>query len=651
MFNSTDTSPFSVRYLLLLQLRSQLFKTPQKPEILLRTKFHEFVDDKEKDSFVKFTKNADTYTGIMYTYIQEPIFETKFIFNSLYDLFKHDSEIDNTDVIMYYIFYDTNEDKYGFRCTKVLNNDEYGSKHYDLYKSSPENHYYVTAGEMKLTENGEIEFNPISGTFTDQSKRKMYSVSYEFIHDTVANWNTVENKSREQIIQTYIYEFVEPLYKKEFQEECMNIVNNHFYVFKYNESPISKEVLFNNPKPFINYKLNITNNISPYYILVNDENHKYLMTLFEFGTSILLVFYSLKKMNPHIVKVNCALTDISNQVVKTNERITKNMIANASNTPEINDTLSMYNGVDLKVIPQFRDKKIAEKIFKHLQVNNYKHKQSITTDPPELHAIDVLDLEGKTYLLQTYDDNIQKIIEKKLVFESILYMANSIVYEGNMDGKKVIIKFLSIYYNIMHEFNNNTSSYLVPDGGTFVEQSDFYEETVFEFVLPNTAFWGTIVPHRGTAVDLLELKDRIPLYKEFKWQYIARFIKHGIRLNPHSKSEKIKILYRDVKPENVTMDENGKFHLIDRDQFSQSEWFGPGKNVAYSVLFSIAALFYWFKTDIRPFEGRSLDQRFKLEWAQNLQDQEISRIIDNLNNVDLNQVRDIRRTLTSIFLV
>ena len=625
-------------------------------QLQLSTRFHYFIDESEKNKIVKFDDPENKYNCMIYTYIEEPIFNNNFIFDSLYDMFSS-STVTQDDLIMFYIYYDYVKKKYGMKCTKVLNKDEFGSKHFNLMEACPPNHYFVSAGEMKrLNNNALVSFNLMSGTFTkltldvlefmfqlgeykNEEEFRMLAgydeMSYsEFLYywerqpDGFADVKDTDYNKYKILIENYRKFFDDNEFGNYTRKHLQEL--NPFYYFCGDDEPFTLNI----KTPFSNYRLNIQNDVSPYYILVSDEYVDYMEVLFELVCTILFVFKHLDNMELTYEDVNCIVSPIENQV-QTRAGITMQQIENTNNVPNMSPE---RGGVSVRVYPQLHDLNTVKSIFKKYRMSNFSSNPTVDKEPRQTKLFDILGIENKSYNIY-YD---RKTIV--LNIENITYMGNSIVYMGRIQNKKVIVKFVSCYKKFASRFIAiQNAGFSLPK---IRDEVYFYESEVYRFILPGTAFVCTVIPYFGESVEKLPYEKRTALYGKFKRQYVEQFIRYGFRGVFTYSGIKYKIAYRDVKPENVTIDDNEDFNLIDIDAHSYSLWYGPGTDNVKSVLFSIAALFYWFKHNKYPFRDGDSDE-VKIQWANRLEDSEIKEMLTriykfNSNITSTEQIQSIR---------
>ena len=608
-------------------------------QIQLNTRFHYFIDDAEKKQIVKFDDPENKYSCMIYTYIEEPIFSTGYIFDSLYDMFSSD-HVEGHDLIMYYIYYDSVAKKYGMKCTKVLNSDEFGSKHFNLMEACPPNHYFVSAGEIKVINNTNIVlFNLMSGTFSrltidnlayafqldeyDGEYNQIFSDIDKVLPDDFVEYSTIFSDVEDTIPNKYKIlkkNFTKFYDVKEFEQYTMEHLKNlnPYYRFVF----VDETLVLDIEQPFVNYKLNIENNVSPYYILVDEEYGKYMQFIFNFATSILFVFRHLDKMHAYEAEINCRVSEYDeSKTAQTSVGITMEEIQNTNNVSKSDSRRRMI------IFPQINDLNIAKSIFKKYRMSDFNSNPTVDVEPPQTKLFDILEIENKSYIIERYG-----IKSHVLHIDNVTFMGNSLVYNGRMNEKRVVVKFLPSYYKFMDNYINIQNA-RIRFPISFADE-EFYGTEIYNFILPGTAFECSVIPYLGESVEKLDFVRRPALYEKFKVQYIKAFIKHGIGIISRYGNEII-IKYKDVKPENVTIDENEDFHLIDRDDRGHSFWYGPGTDNIKSVLFSIAALFYWFKTNIVPYDNTDIA---KIKWANDIQDTEIKEMLRRISDFDITSI-------------
>jgi hypothetical protein len=468
------------------------------------------------------------------------------------------------------------EDKVHVVYAPVKNSLELGSKHGTLAKYAVAKYgkdlLFISAGELRKIKDLTWQFNCYSGTFMEGrvaelkdlgESGEVESAVLDRMAKTLGDYNFIKaNLSRLNPFNTFIfYNVPYPTEKFPFKSIVGQIGDKEDYPY-----------------------------IIPY-------DGKTVCTHFQIATATISDFLNIGSINKELVRVNAYA---ESTMVETGA-IAKEEIQNYK-YPRPTSQRSNLKAIDprqpvfVTVYPHQFDFKNASKVLRDLGVAKYKEKRDwadATATTP-----DYFDIEGETWDLWFAG------MQSRVKVGSHLATSNNVVYRATLGAKPVILKIAPLY-----PFNKTTLS----DMGR--SDAKLYGIPVAKFVVPKRGAVAIIIPDLGSPIYTIPLDTRQSMYDKFKRQVFEKYMK--------TVSESLRTYrsyYNDIKPENITVDEGGDFHLIDPDTTSYTpEWYGPESQVGTvdGQLFGLLLVFYWFKTGERPFKQDPSDEA-KSKWVRAL---------------------------------
>lgn len=558
---------------------------------------HVFVDDAEKkyylgDSGIKTDK-------VYYMFKNDPPVP----FSLMND--KIPCGVNEGSIYMYILYHNTRTSKTGIVCASVENDLEFGSKHISMVNyinksmsDQVDDMVFVAAGEMKKCSTW-WEFNFFSGTFSQPRIEKVNSLEGE-----LEDWDLLEEKYTDMKASLNDWDFIKSLLSEIHASESFEFSSRGFE--NNNRRPLV-DVL-----KFLKHKKHY-----PYIIPGNETNHN----AFVKAVAVVGTFTNLREMKKTLVKATTWATEES----PTYNTTSISMREVDENTGVQNTSNHGFSG-NVYVLPYKSDFKRALAVLRQINAKKLEYGRNLSLEPVKEY-IDIFQLSGKTYNLSLKMPSVsgKEPFRGTLTVGKFLASSNDEVYFGELDDKPVVLKVASLY-----PFTGSHNRNYV---NVFANER-FYGTDIYTFVVPGTGALGTIYPYLGRTVSDIAPNERRTLYETFKKWLLQKYISM-LKKGPFSNV--LNTSYNDYKPENITVDDGGDFHLIDYDESSYTPmWYGPTPDKTFvNQMFAVLMIIYWFKMDEKPF-GASTTGAEKIKWVNtHLVDKELKVLFDILMDDDL----------------
>jgi hypothetical protein len=589
----------------------ELIKTKNIHSLAFRLFSHVFVDDKEKDFFLG-DSGIET-DRVSYMFKSDPPVP--------FSLMSEKVPLSAGDgaVYMYVIYYNKHTSKPGIVCASIENGLEFGSKHVSLVNyinktmsRDIDDLVFVTAGEL-LHHWGWWEFNFFSGTFSVPRL-----AAFDSIKDSFEDFDLSEHEYLAMKSTMTDWTIVKRLLSNLHPSESFEFSSSGFEIKK--KRSLMGILEFVGPSK--NY---------PYVVPGNEANHN----AFKKAVAIVGTFVNLREMSVVTVRTTSWATEavVTTSVGYSDRTISVNDVdENAGPRPQMVGGMFVGN---VRVLPYKSDLKRALVVLREINAKKLEYGRNLRLEPLKSY-VDIFKLSGKKYNLSVkYPTDVAKLFRGTLTVGKFLSSSNDEVYMGELDEKLVVVKVTSLY-----PFNENKR---IPYPTT---EERFYGSDIYSFVIPGIGAVATIYPYLGRTVYDIPLNERVSLFVTFKSWILDKYVS---MLTEHF-SGAVFTKYNDYKPENITLDKDGNFHLIDYDEWAYTpRFYGPTPDRSFvNQMFGVLLILQWFKTDDIPFNAGTPGGD-KIKWAMGMfVDSELRGLFDILldDGISVTEKIELFKTMT-----